>query len=324
MLERRDFLNLTAAAALGEAVATAAPALAQDLKTVRAISIPTDAAKQVLYARSAGLFRKHGLQVDLSPMGTGAAIFAAVVGGSADFGSGSLFPVFSAYGHGIPLRIVAPISIYDTDHCDTWLLVAKDSPLHTPADLNGKIMGADAPTDIYVSSVRVWMDAHGGDGKSLRPVELKATEQLAALNAGRIDLVVLKPPYLTVAMQSGKVRVLGKPLDVIAPRFLLSCWVATVDFIAKNPEIVKGFVAALTESSRYTNAHPAETIPLVAAFSGQDPALLGQGVRSITAESISLADVQKPLDFAYKYGVIDRHYDAKDMLAASVPMTRSR
>jgi NitT/TauT family transport system substrate-binding protein len=323
-LHRGDFIKMAGLASLGGAVSATGTAAADDLKSARAISVPTDAAKQILYAQKANLFRKHGVQIDLSAMGSGAAIFAAIVGGSCDFGSGSLFPVFQAYGRGIPLRIIAPISIYDTDHCDAWLLVAKDAAIHAPRDLNGKIMGADAATDIYVSSTRVWLDNHGGDGKSLRPVELKATEQLAALNAGRIDVVALKPPYLTVAMQSGKVRVLGKPLDVIAPRFLLSCWVSSTDYIAKNPETLKGFVAALTEASVYCNKHQADTIDIVAQFSSQDPALLREGVRSTLAESISLADVQKPLDFAFKYGVIDKQYDAKLLLAPVVPMTRGR
>jgi|GEM_PF-6150693 hypothetical protein len=49
---------------------------------------------------------------------------------------------------------------------------------------------------------------------------------------------------------------------------------------------------------------------------------LAHGVRSVIATTISLADIQRPLDFAFKYGIIDQHYDAKAMLAASVPMTR--
>jgi sulfonate transport system substrate-binding protein len=320
-LHRRDFIQLAAAGSLS--IAGGGTAAAQDLRVMRAISVPADAAKQILYAQRANLFRKRGLQVDLSAMGSGAAIFAAVVGGSAEVGSGSLFPVFAAYGHGIPLRIIAPIGIYSTDLCDTWLLVRKDSALHGPRDLNGKIMGADAPNDIYVTATRVWLDQHGGDGKSIRPVELKATEQLAALNAGRIDFVVLKPPYLTVALQSGNVRVLGKPLDVIAPRFLVSAWVATVDYIAKNPDNINAFVAALAESSRFTNAHQAETTDMVAQFSGQDPAILARGVRTVTGESITLPEVQTPLDFAYKYGVIDQHFDARLVMAPNA-LSRAR
>jgi NitT/TauT family transport system substrate-binding protein len=307
-----------ACTALGGFVASVRPAAGDEPQAVRAISIPTDAAKQILYAKGSGIFLKHGLRVDISPMGNGAAIFAAVAGGSAEFGSGSLFPVFNAYGHGIPLRIVAPIGIYDTDHCDTWLLVARDSTIHTPRDLNGRIMGADNTSDIYISATRAWLDLHGGDGTSLRATEIPATAQLAALNVGRIDAAVLKPPYLTVAMNSGNVRVLGKPLDLIAPRFLISCWVATVDFIAKHPDIVNAFAAALAESSRYTNAHQAETVEMVAAYSGQDPALLRRGVRSVTTQSVTLAEIQRPLDFAFTSGFIDRHYDARPLLAPSM------
>lgn len=322
-LQRGDFIKVAAGAAVGGLVSTADTAAAQNLETVRALSLPLDPAKQVLYAMQSGIFRKHGLQVELSAMGSGAAMVAAIVGGSAEFAAGSLFSVFTAYGRGIPVRMVAPIAVYDTDHCDDWLLVPKDSPIHSPRDLNGKVMAADAPNDISVMATRVWMDQHGGDGKSLRSLGMNSNEQLNSLLQGRVDLVVLKPPFLTLAMGSGQVRALGKPLDAIAPRFLLSCWIATTDYIARNTDIVKAFVAGLTEGARYTNRHQAETIDMVAQFTKQDPAQIGSGVRTIIAESVSLADVQKPLDFAFKNGVIDKQYDAKAMLSSFVPMTKT-
>jgi NitT/TauT family transport system substrate-binding protein len=307
----------------GFIAATAGALVAQNLATLRVLSFPSDAAKQILYPMQAGIFRKHGVQIDLSSMGGGAAIIAAVVGGSAEFGAGSLFPVFTAYGHGIPVRMVAPISIYDTDRCDTWLLVRSDSGIHTPQDLNGKTMAADSPTDIYVIATQVWMDQHGGDGKSIRAVGMNAGEQLAALQQGRIDVVMLKPPFLTVAMRSGRVRVLGKPLDVIAPRFLVSCWVATTDYIAKNPEAVTAFVAGVMEGARYTNRHQDATVDMVAQFSKQDPAQIKAGVRTVLAETLALPYIQRPLDFAYKYGVIDKQYDARVLLSSFVPLSRA-
>ena len=321
-LDRRDFIRLTAFAALGQAVSAPGSAAADDLRVVHVLEVPTDGAKSVLYAQRAGLFRKHGIQADIEPLGSGAAIFAAVLGSSADFGSGSLFPVFAAYARGVPLRIVAPASLYSSDHSDTLMLVQKDAPIHAPRDLNGKVMGADAPNDIYVTSVRAWLDANGGDGKSLHTIELNAAQQLAALNGGRIDAAVLKPPFLTVALDSGKFRVLGKPLDVIAPRFLLSCWVASEDYIAKNADTVTGFVAGLTEAARYTNPHQDQTVDMVAGFTKQDPAQLRHGVRSITADAISLADLQRPLDFAVKAGILERTFDVSGILASSVPLTR--
>lgn len=321
MLRRSEFVKLAAASTAGAFGASSAPSSAQDLHAVRVLEVPTDGAKSVLYAQQAGLFRKHGIDADIVGMGSGAAIYAGVIGGSAEFGSGSLWPVYQAYVHGLPLRIIAPASTYSSKHPDGFLLVRKDSPIHEPRDLNGKILGGDSVNDIGVVATRAWLDQHGGDDKSLRTVELKQTEQLEALDTGRIDAVTLKPPYLTVAQDSGKYRVLGTPYDAVAPLFLLSCWVATTDYIAKNPDIVNGFVAGLMEAARYTNAHEAETIDLVAKFSGQDPAQLARGLRSTTAETVTLAEMQAPLDFAYKWGIITQHFDLKGILAPSMPIS---
>jgi NitT/TauT family transport system substrate-binding protein len=316
---RRDFVRLAAGAPLaGFGLGTTARA--QNLQTLRVLSFASDAIKQVLYPMQAGIFSKLGFQVQLDPMGSGAAIISALVGGSGDFGSGSLFPLFSAFGHGIPLRIVAPIALYDTDHCDSWLVVRADSDIHEAHDLNGKVMGGDTPGEISVVATRIWMDRHSGDGKSLRALALNVSELLPALLQGRIDTAVLRPPFLTVAMQSGRVRVLGKPLDVVAPRFLLSAWVASADYIDKNPAAVKAWVAALSAGARYVDGHQDATVDMVAQFTKQDPAQIRAGVRTIIAESVTLADVQAPLDFAYKYGVIDKQYDARGMLSEYLPL----
>jgi NitT/TauT family transport system substrate-binding protein len=322
-LHRRSFIARVAGATFGAAAGMRGAAFADDLHKVSVLEVPTDGAKSVLYAQKAGLFRKRGIDADIVAMGSGAAIYAAVIGGSADFGSGSLWPAFEAYAHGVPLRIIAPASIYSSTHPDGFLLVRKDSPIQKPSDLNGKIIGGDAAKDVSIIALRAWMDQHGADGKSIKPLELKQTQQLEALDLGRIDAVTLKPPYLTVAMASGKFRVLGKPYDALAPRFLLSCWVAMADYISKNPDIVKNFVAALSEAARYTSAHEAETIDMVAAFSGQDPVQLAQGIRSTTAETATLPMMQVMLDAAVKNGVMDQGFDLKGILAPQFPLARS-
>jgi NitT/TauT family transport system substrate-binding protein len=318
-LQRCDFIKLASCASLGGMLGVTDPVAAQQLHTINILAVPTDGVKSTLYAQKAGLFKKHGIQANISPMGSGSAIFSALVGGAADIGSGSLFPVFAAHVRGIPLRIVAPASLYTSDRADAVLVVQKDSPIKTARDLNGKTIGTDAIKDVYSTATRAWVDINGGDGSSLKAVELKPTEQVAALDAGRIDAVVLKSPYLQAALATNKFRVLGKPLDAIGSRFLLSCWVAGVDFIAKNADAIAGYQAAMNEAARYTNANQSATTEMVAAFTGQDPAVLAKGIRSNTAETLTISDIQKPLDFAVKYGIIDKPFDVAGILASSVP-----
>jgi NitT/TauT family transport system substrate-binding protein len=319
-LHRSTFIRLGAVAA-ATGLGSRANASAADMPVVRTLSVPTDGTKALLYARKVNLFAKHGLSVEVGSMSTGATIYSAVLGGAAQFGSGNLFTVFSAYAHGVPLRIVAPATMYVSENSDTFLIVRKDGP-RSARELNGKTIGVGSVRDSDDFATRGWMDLNGGDGSSLHAVELPPSQQTAALDAARVDASVVRPPFLTVAMASGKYRQLGKPFDSIGQRFLLSCWVATVDYIAKNPAIVGDFAAVLNEAGRYVNTHEAETVDLVAAFTGQDPALIARGVRSTMAETITLADVQRPLDFAYKNGLVDKTFDVTALLAPSVPLAK--
>jgi NitT/TauT family transport system substrate-binding protein len=311
------------AAAVGSGV-LASKADADAPRVLRVLCIKTDGIKSLLYAQKADLFAKRGLAIDIQTMSSGAAILPALIGGSAEIGAANLFPVFAAFARGLPVRMIAPASIYSSDHADSLLLVRNDSPLHTPRDLEGKTLGVDSLGDVYTIATRAWVDQGGGDGRTLRPLELGPSEQLGALDTGRVDAGVFKTPFNTVAVESGKFRVLGKPLDAIAPRFLLSCWVATIDFIAQNPQAVTDYVATMGEGARYTNAHQSETVDMMAQFTGQDPALVRRSVRSNTAVTATLEQMQRPLDVAYKYGVIPQRFDVSALLAPGFPLERRR
>jgi ABC-type nitrate/sulfonate/bicarbonate transport system substrate-binding protein len=88
-MPRSGFIKLAGCASLGGFASSTGIASGEDVRTVRVLEVPTDGAKSVLYAQQANIFRKHGISADIVPLGSGAAIFAAVLGGAADFGSGS-------------------------------------------------------------------------------------------------------------------------------------------------------------------------------------------------------------------------------------------
>ena len=313
---------MAASAALVPAGPVAASA-ADASRALRVLCIKTDGIKSLLYAQKANLFAKRGIAVEVVTTASSGSILPALLGGSGEIGAANLFPMFAAYAHGVPLRMIAPASIYSSTNADSVLLVRIDSPLHTPRDLEGKAIGVDALGDLYSTATRAWVDQGGGDGATLRPLELRPAEQFAALEAGRVDASVFKTPFATVALESGKFRVLGKPLDAIAPRFLVSCWVATIDFIAKNPQVVSSFATTMSEGARWTNAHQSETVDMMAQFTGQEPALMRRAVRSQTAVTVAIEDLQRPLDFAYKYGLISQRFDASVLLAPGFPLAKS-
>jgi len=314
VLDRRRFAGLAAAASFAPLL-RAAPAGGQATQTLRILTIKTDGVKTLLWAQQQNLFAAHGLAIDLVTTGSSAASLTALIGGSADIAAGSLFPTFAAVAHGVPVKFIAPEVLYHGDHADSLLLVKADSPIRTARDLNGKIIGVDSVKDLYTLATRAWVDNGGGDGASLKPIELPPPEFLAALVAGRIDAGVFNTPFASIALAGGKTRLLGKPLDAIAPRFLLSAWIASADFIQRNPQAVKSYQTVIAQAARYTNAHQDETVDLVATFTGQEPSQVRGAIRATSAVAVTLPEMQRPLDFAYTYKLIDRPLDLQAMLA---------
>lgn len=319
MTNRSSFIRLAAAASLAPALRSMPAAAAAE--TLRVLLFPTDGVKTLLWAQQQQLFEKRGYTIELVKMTSGAATVPALVGGSGEFGAGSLFPMFNAFARGLPIKLVAPTSLYLSEHADSLLLVRADSPIRSARDMNGKIVGVDSLNDVYTLATRAWVSQGGGDGDSVKPVEIPAAEDFAALVAGRIDAAVFKTPFGSIALNTGKVRLLGKPLDAIAPRFLLSSWISTDSYIAKAPQAISAYQAVIAEAGRYTNSHEDATVDLVAKFTGQDPAQVKSSIRATSAITVSLSELQRPLDFAAKYKLIPQAFDVRQMLAPGYPLT---
>jgi NitT/TauT family transport system substrate-binding protein len=136
-----------------------------------------------------------------------------------------------------------------------------------------------------------------------------------ALAAHRIDAVTVTTPVLVSALESGKVRIVGYPFSAIAKKFIQAAWFTTRDFATKNPDVVVKFRHVITESAAIINAKPAESAPMLAAFSNLDVALIARMPRAVAIGPLDAKLLQPPIDAAFKYGAIAASFDAHDLLA---------
>jgi len=156
----------------GALLAAATPAaLAQNatLTPVRFIASVADAVRPFLYALNAGLFRQAGLDVDWQQATTGAVVAQSIVGGAKDIGMASITSIIAAYARNLPFAILAPSIIYRKDVATAGIVVAANSPLRTPLDLQGKVVSCSAIGDIAYLGLRAIIDARGGNSSSCRP-----------------------------------------------------------------------------------------------------------------------------------------------------------
>jgi len=313
--------TLCRAAVAGFTLAVVAPvAQAQPLPTVLVAATQNDDATEVLYAIHSGIFRRLGIDAQMSVVTSSTAAAAGIVGGSLQFATGSVFTVPSARSHGVPLEFVAPTGVYQAN-LPYAVVVKGDSPIRTARDMNGKVCGVNQTGDINLLMLRAWIDRNGGDSTSVRAVEMPYPAMSAAVDAGRIDAALILGPALQEIIDTGKFRVLGRPIDALAygnNKPVITAWFTSSAYAAANPRIVQAFARGILEAAAYANAHHAETAPLIAQYSGVDVATIEHGTRTTFREAIDPQDVQPALDVLFKYKLTATHMVARDLFSSAV------
>lgn len=310
-------MSLFRALACAFVIAVLAPGAAvaqQSLIPIKLGLVPSDDITPVLYAVKSGMFKKAGLDVQLQPAASGAAVIQAVVGGSYDIGKSSLVSLMNAHLRGLPVYLLAAGAVYDSSAPYAELVVAPDATYKSGKDLDGKLIGVPALNDLNVVVTDGWVDQHGGDAKTLKFVEIPNSAATAALDEHRIDAYVMLYPPLAEALDTKKVKILGAPYDSVAKHFVFAGWFATKAWADAHPDVAKKFASVVYDAAKYTNKHHEETAPLIADITKIPLDTIEHMNRVDGSTSMNPAQIQPLIDIAAKYKLIPESFPAKDLI----------
>jgi NitT/TauT family transport system substrate-binding protein len=291
------------APALGAASAADAP-----LQTIRVATNPIDAGSEVYYAQKMGFFAKHGINVEITGLTSGAAITAAVIGGSADVGQSNAVSVAQAHERGIPVQIIAGANRYLVQADESALIVSADSPIHTARDLNGKTIAINGVRGIAEIVTRNWVDKNGGDAKTLKFLDLPFTAMAEALDEHRVDAALPSQPQLQAALDSKKVRLVADAYAAIASDFLIGGWIATTPWVQAHRALAASFAQAMYETAKWANTHHAESAAILEEVTNIHMARSDHRVPF--AEKLTASDLQPLIDACAKYGILKTAFPA--------------
>ncbi len=291
----------------------------QTLPTLRIAAVSADAFAEAYFALEMGFFKKVGLDVDVQTFANGTAATIAVASGAADVGITSPVNLVPAIERGVPFTLIAGGGLYTTDTPVVVMDVAKDSPLKTAADLEGKTVGVSGLNDIMQVSTVTWLAAHGVDPTKVRFVEIPFPQMGAALVRGTVDAAVINEPSLTIAKNNGLTRDFARVFDAISPLVMNGAWFTTVPFAQKNPELIKRFQAAIYETAKWANKNHERSAEILEKYSKIDAHTAQTMTRSIYADSLPVSSVQPELDAAFKNKMLQRPFDANDMIYRARP-----
>jgi len=192
-------------------------------------------------AKDHKIFDKYGLDVEVIMITGSARSVAALMGGSTQFGTGSVVGPMAAMTRGSDLRLIAA----SYNKFPYAIVVRPD--IRAPKDLRGKkinILNFGGSNDLALQlAFKEW-------GLKLSDVQViiggDAPTRLGSLMAGRTDATILSPPHLTLAVKGGY-RVLAD-MGEMSANFTQSSLYTKGSYLGGNREQAKRFVRAYAEA----------------------------------------------------------------------------
>lgn len=302
--------RLTAAGVLVAAGATRAGAQPA-LVPLHIGTAPGESYANAFFAQDLGYFKRAGLDVTIDVFASGGTIHAAVTGGGLDIGASSTTAAANAFVRGLPTRMIAPAGVYTTESPTTLLSVNRDSPIRTARDLAGKTIGVTTLRDISQVSVMAWLDKSGGDAKASQYVEIGPSLMVAAVTSNRVDAAFIGEPWVSGAKET--VRVIGSPYDAIAKRFLIIGWSATTEWLGRNADTARRFVAALRETDAFASKNLKDTFPILSKYTKVPVDVMPAMHHVAWVPRLEAALVQPVIDASAQYQTLPHGFAAADM-----------
>jgi sulfonate transport system substrate-binding protein len=191
----------------------------------------------------------------------------ALNAGAVDFGYTGESPPIIAQATGVPVRYVA---------YDPWgpkaeaIVVKKDSPIKTIAQLKGKKVGVAKGSNTHYLVVSA-LQSVGLKPSDIQFVFLKPADARAAFEQGNIDAWAIWDPYLAVAEAKAGGRILVDATGLAPNR---GYYLAAQSFVSQSPVALKTVLDEVTKESDWAKSNPTEVAKFLAPSLGIDAAVL--------------------------------------------------
>lgn len=296
--------RLRAAQAIAGALALpslARAASAADVPAVTAGILPIEPAFQPYYAEANGDLAKAGITIEVQTQPTGAAILQAMTSGTFDIGYSTITTLALAHAKGLPFVIIAPSAVIRKGVLQGGVVVAANSPIKGPRDLEGKTIAISGIGTLAEFVPRGWVDKNGGDSSTIKFVEVPFPAIGEAVASGRADAGWLNEPFFTMAIKKGQVRLLTDGDDVLGQVYLATAWCATAAWAKAHADLVGRFARAMEQSAVWADANPDKVVAIAAPKLKQDPQVLASVLRTDYTDKLVPAQIQPSIDIAAKY-----------------------
>ncbi|WEK03460.1 MAG: ABC transporter substrate-binding protein [Candidatus Devosia phytovorans] len=244
------------------ATASLTPAFAQDLKPVslRLAWIAGGVDAPIFMADAKGYFAEAGLDVDIVDGNGSTGTIQAIGSGDFDIGIAGLGVLAQAQQQTGADSMIVVAGLVQKD--PTSIISLEGSGITTPKDIEGKRLGTDAG-NFEDGMIRAFAAANDVDMDTVEVIIINGGGDRVALLNGDVDFIN------GWANPDGDKVAAMKPIDPpllfadYGVNILGSSVIVSKDYLAENPDVVRGFLAALQKGEAEAKANPEEALAVM-------------------------------------------------------------
>ncbi|MCY1144408.1 ABC transporter substrate-binding protein [Actinoplanes sp. Pm04-4] len=259
------------AAACGSSGGSGGDTDADGVDQVKVGVIPIVDVAPIYLGQQKGFFKNRNIELTMESGQGGAAIVPGVVSGQFQFGFSNFTSLLLAQTKNVPIKTVANgvASTGEQGKDFGAVMVKKDSPIKTAADLAGKKVSVNTLKNIGDTTVRESVRKAGGDPKNINFVEVPFANAPAALEEGQVDAVWVVEPSLTQVKAAGGRMVASNYVDA-APNLSVAAYFTSAKLAGEDADLVNRFTEAINESLTYADGHPDEVRAVLGSYTKID------------------------------------------------------
>jgi NitT/TauT family transport system substrate-binding protein len=201
----------------------------------------------------AGIFKRHGLDLELLYTNGGGETLQAVISGSVDLGIGAgTGGVLGAFAKGAPVRILLAGT---TGASDLYWYVPAASPLKSFNELAGKTVAYStngASTHVTLLALIKHFNV------AAKPVSTGASAvTLTQAMSGQVDVGWGSPPFGLDALDEGRIRLIARGSNAPSTRDqTVRVHIVNANVLAQRRDVIARFVAAYREAYEWLYGNP--------------------------------------------------------------------
>ena len=201
----------------------------------------------------AGIFKKHGLELEIVYTNGAGETQQAVISGSVDIGvAAGIMGVLGAYSKGAPIRVIGAET---TGANDLYWYVKADSPIKTLRDTDGKTLAYSTNGSSTHGIVTAFMKQY--DLKAKPTAVGGPPANLTAVMSGQIDVGWAAPPFGLDQLDQKQLRIIATGNDAEAFKGqTVRLTIANSNFLKAHKDIVERYMKAYRETVNYMYTDP--------------------------------------------------------------------